>query len=139
MRGVLVSRLLLHRVAPLTPRMSRYFIFLFLLLFFFAPVLFPFGPLLVRRFSAPPQLASPGAVLPFLLTDIGEGIAEVEVLKWFKKEGDTVAEFDELCEVQSDKAKERKRRAEKKKSKKKKKKKKKNPLHSGDRCDHFSV
>ncbi len=50
-----------------------------------------------------PSISS-GAVTPFLLTDIGEGIAEVEILKWFKKEGDTISEFEELCEVQSDKA-----------------------------------
>ncbi|WVQ94174.1 hypothetical protein IAU59_001252 [Kwoniella sp. CBS 9459] len=44
------------------------------------------------------------SVSPFKLHDIGEGITEVEVLRWYVTEGQEVAEFDALCEVQSDKS-----------------------------------
>ncbi|OQR87794.1 lipoamide acyltransferase component of branched-chain alpha-keto acid dehydrogenase complex [Achlya hypogyna] len=49
------------------------------------------------RFAARPEIS-------FKLSDIGEGIAEVEVLQWFVKPGDKISQFQNLVEVQSDKA-----------------------------------
>ncbi|WP_018662963.1 dihydrolipoamide acetyltransferase family protein [Heyndrickxia acidiproducens] len=40
----------------------------------------------------------------FRLPDIGEGIHEGEIVKWFIKPGDKVTEDDVLCEVQNDKS-----------------------------------
>jgi len=56
-----------------------------------------------RSFSSA-ALNNDSKVIPFLLADIGEGIAEVELLQWFVHEGDHVHQFDRICEVQSDKA-----------------------------------
>lgn len=45
-----------------------------------------------------------GRCIPYKLADIGEGITEVLVLGVRVKAGDTINEFDPICEVQSDKA-----------------------------------
>ncbi|XP_053686129.1 lipoamide acyltransferase component of branched-chain alpha-keto acid dehydrogenase complex, mitochondrial [Sabethes cyaneus] len=59
-----------------------------------------FLPLSARMHTSS-QLAK---LVSFNLSDIGEGIREVTVKEWYVKEGDTVEQFDNLCEVQSDKA-----------------------------------
>ena len=37
-------------------------------------------------------------VVSFPLADIGEGIAEVEVLEWHVSEGDEISEFQKICD-----------------------------------------
>jgi pyruvate dehydrogenase E2 component (dihydrolipoamide acetyltransferase) len=56
---------------------------------------------------APPPAPLPratGAMLAFKLPDIGEGIAEGEIVKWLVKEGDSVVEHQPVVEVMTDKA-----------------------------------
>ncbi|MFW7431652.1 dihydrolipoyllysine-residue acetyltransferase [Vagococcus carniphilus] len=52
---------------------------------------------------AAPEAPS-GGVFQFKLPDIGEGIAEGEIVKWFVKAGDTINEDDTMLEVQNDKS-----------------------------------
>ncbi len=40
--------------------------------------------------------APTSGVIPFLLADIGEGIAECEVMKWFVNVGDSIHQFDKV-------------------------------------------
>ena len=58
----------------------------------------------LRFKSALPLHSNNTTRTPFLLADIGEGIAEVELLQWYVTPGSTISQFDRVCQVQSDKA-----------------------------------
>ncbi|SFH60687.1 dihydrolipoyllysine-residue acetyltransferase [Pisciglobus halotolerans] len=58
--------------------------------------------------SAPAQSAAPAggsnALYEFRMPDVGEGMAEGEIVKWLVAEGDTIEEEDSIAEIQNDKS-----------------------------------
>ena len=60
----------------------------------------PFAPL-YRHFHASSRWER---TEKHILSDIGEGVKEVQVIQWFVQEGAPIEEWSPLCEVQSDKA-----------------------------------
>lgn len=60
----------------------------------------PFLPL-ARQFHAS---ARQEKAEKHVLSDIGEGVKEVQIIQWFVEEGASIEEWSPLCEVQSDKA-----------------------------------
>lgn len=60
----------------------------------------PFLPL-ARQFHASAQR---DRAEKHVLSDIGEGVKEVQIIQWFVEEGASIEEWSPLCEVQSDKA-----------------------------------
>ena len=58
--------------------------------------------------SAPEPAAAPAssgtAFYQFKMPDVGEGMAEGEIVKWLVAEGDTVEEEDSVAEIQNDKS-----------------------------------
>ncbi|KAK5053783.1 hypothetical protein LTR84_001744 [Exophiala bonariae] len=60
----------------------------------------PFLPL-ARQFHASAQRER---AEKHVLSDIGEGVKEVQIIQWFVEEGASIEEWSPLCEVQSDKA-----------------------------------
>lgn len=54
--------------------------------------------------QAPAAPATGGGVYQFTLPDVGEGMAEGEIVSWLVAEGDEVNEEDSLVEIQNDKS-----------------------------------
>lgn len=54
--------------------------------------------------EAPQTSSAAGALYQFRLPDVGEGMAEGEIVSWLVKEGDTVEEETPLVEIQNDKS-----------------------------------
>ena len=64
----------------------------------------PAAPAAAAAPAPAPAAASGGAIIEFKLPDIGEGVAEGEIVQWIVAEGTAVAEHDPIVEVMTDKA-----------------------------------
>ncbi|MBK7875065.1 MAG: 2-oxo acid dehydrogenase subunit E2 [Planctomycetes bacterium] len=64
----------------------------------------PAKPAPAPSHASAPAMAASGPSLDFKLPDIGEGIAEGEIVKWLVKVGDVVKEHQSVVEVMTDKA-----------------------------------
>ncbi len=54
--------------------------------------------------TEPVAAASNGTPVPVVVPEVGESINEVTIAQWLKSDGETVAEGDLLCEIESEKA-----------------------------------
>lgn len=52
----------------------------------------------------PKAASTMGSYYQFVLPDVGEGMAEGEIVSWLVKEGDVISEEDSLVEIQNDKS-----------------------------------
>ena len=50
-----------------------------------------------QNFSRKAVFRRYGTIVPFKLTDIGEGIKEVEILQMYVKEGQSIKQFENVC------------------------------------------
>lgn len=65
----------------------------------------PASPAMESEATDPAASASTGSALyEFKMPDVGEGMAEGEIVKWLVAEGDKVEEEDSLAEIQNDKS-----------------------------------
>jgi pyruvate dehydrogenase E2 component (dihydrolipoamide acetyltransferase) len=69
-----------------------------------APAPAPVAPAPAPVAAAAPAPAGGGALTEFKLPDVGEGVAEGEIVQWLVAEGDAVAEHQAVVEVMTDKA-----------------------------------
>ncbi|MBM6613609.1 dihydrolipoyllysine-residue acetyltransferase [Desemzia sp. RIT804] len=65
----------------------------------------PSSPANEEKATDPAASGSNGSsIYKFLMPDVGEGMAEGEIVKWLIAEGDTIEEEDSIAEIQNDKS-----------------------------------
>lgn len=65
----------------------------------------PSSPAMEEKATDPATSGSAGSsIYKFKMPDVGEGMAEGEIVKWLIAEGDTIEEEDSIAEIQNDKS-----------------------------------